>query len=291
MKNSADKVEPQSYDDLFGEVSSHYEDQVVSVKLSQLYDFKNHPFKVMDDEEMLELAQSVSERGVLVPAMVRPRKGGGYEVLAGHRRKHASFFAGKAEMPIICRNLSDDDATLLMIDSNIQRESLLPSEKAFAYRMKTETLKHQGKKGKSTAKDVGEKAGDNERTVQRYIRLTYLTPELLELVDNKKIALIAGADLSFLNSEEQGWLLECINANGKYPDGTAVGQLKEYSKRGELTSAVIDSVLQGKKSGSLKVVIKDERIKEYFPDHYDKQQIEKVIFFLLEQWKVENSNK
>jgi len=287
MKNSAGKVDMQSFDDLFGSSPTGEEGQVIEVNLSQLYDFKNHPFQVRDDEEMLELEESIKERGVLVPGIVRKRQGGGYEIVAGHRRKHASHLAGKDSMQVICRELSDDDATLIMIDSNIQRENLLPSEKAWAYRMKMEALKHQGKKGGSTAVEIGEKTGDNVRTVQRYVRLTYLLPELLEAVDHNKIAVIAGSKLSFLSSEEQGWLLEVIEEQGCYPKGKAADQIKEYSKKGELTKELIQLLLKGKEkdTDTVQVVIKDKRIREYFPQTYDRQTIEEIIFSLLEKWK------
>ena len=288
MKDSAGKVDFASYDDLFGGSGDTGQEQLLSVNLNVLYDFKNHPFKVKDDEEMLELAESIKERGVLVPGLVRPRKAGGYEMIAGHRRKHGSMLAGKTEMQVICRNLSDDDATVVMVDSNIQRENLLPSEKAFAYRMKMEALRHQGKKGGSTAQEVGKKAGDDARKVQRYIRLTYLLPELLEAVDNKKIPLIAGSDISFLTEEEQKWLLETIEDLGKHPSGGVAAELKKYSQGGELTRALIEVLLKGKEPERIKVSI---NIREYFPNNYDKGQIEEVVHSLLEKWKADQNDK
>ena len=288
MKNSASKVDFASYDDLFGGGGNIGQEQLLSVNLNVLYDFENHPFKVNDDEEMQELAESIKECGVLVPGLVRPRKAGGYEMIAGHRRKHGSMLAGKTEMQVICRNLSDDDATVVMVDSNIQRENLLPSEKAFAYRMKMEALRHQGKKGGSTAQEVGKKAGDDARKVQRYIRLTYLLPELLEAVDNKKIPLIAGSDISFLKEEEQKWLLEAIEYLGKYPSGGVAAELKKYSQGGELTRALTEVLLKGKELERINVSI---TIREYFPDNYDKGQIEEVVHSLLEKWKADQNDK
>lgn len=284
MKNSADKVKFSSYDDLFGGKGESGQEQILSVNLSVLHDFKDHPFKVIDNEEMLELAESIKERGVLVPGLARPRKAGGYELIAGHRRKHGSVLAGKKEMQVICRDLSDDDATVIMVDSNIQRENLLPSEKAFAYRMKMEALRHQGRKGANTAQEVGKNAGDDARKVQRFIRLTYLIPELLQYVDEKKIPLMAGADISFLQEEEQRWLVECIAACDKYPGGGVAAELKKYSQSGELTQAVIQALLKEKKPGCVKVNI---NVQEFFPKEYDKEQIARVVHSLLEKWKAE----
>lgn len=288
MKNSANKVEMQSYDDLFGTNESHENGKIIEVDIGQLHDFKRHPFQVRDDEEMLELVESVKTRGVLVPGIVRLHKDSGYEIISGHRRKHASVLAGKEKMPVICQELSDDDATVVMVESNIQRENLLPSEKAMAYRMKMDALKHQGRRGANTTQEIGEKTGDNERTVQRYIRLTYLIPELLEAIDQKKMALIAGSDLSFLTMEEQKWLLDIIHEYRKYPNGIVAGQLKEYSKNKELNRALIRVLLMGKGKESFKVIIKDDKIQEYFPANYGKEEIEKVIFSLLDEWKAKN---
>lgn len=288
MKNSANKVEMQSYDDLFGTNASHENGKIIEVDIGQLHDFKRHPFQVRDDEEMLELVESVKTRGVLVPGIVRLHKDSGYEIISGHRRKHASVLAGKEKMPVICQELSDDDATVVMVESNIQRENLLPSEKAMAYRMKMDALKHQGRRGTNTTQEIGEKTGDNERTVQRYIRLTYLIPELLEAIDQKKMALIAGSDLSFLTMEEQKWLLDIIHEYRKYPNGIVAGQLKEYSKNKELNRALIRVLLMGKGKESFKVIIKDDKIQEYFPTNYGKEEIEKVIFSLLDEWKAKN---
>lgn len=291
MKNSASKVEIRSYDDLFGSTPVEAQEEVITAKISDLYDFKDHPFRVVEDEGMLELAESIGERGVLVPGLVRPRKGGGYEVVAGHRRKFGSILAGKEEMQVICRNLTDEDATIIMVDSNIQRENLLPSEKAFAYRMKMEALKHQGKQGKNTAEEIGEKAGDNARKVQRFIRLTYLHPDLLEAVDNKKIPLIAGSDISFLSEKEQVWVVETIHEDSKYPSGGVALQLKEYSKNGELTKALVELLLKGSQEQSMKVVIKHDQVRKYFPDNFSKKKIEEVILTLLENWKSAQGEK
>jgi ParB family chromosome partitioning protein len=291
MKSNLNKVELHSYDDLFGTAPVMAQEEIIRVKISDLHDFKDHPFRVEEDDEMMVLVESIKDRGVLVPGLVRPRKAGGYEVISGHRRKQGSILAGKEEMLVICRNLTDDDATVIMVDSNIQRENLLPSEKAFAYRMKMEALKHQGKKGVDTAKGIGEKAGDNARKVQRYIRLTYLHPELLEAVDNKKIPVIAGSELSFLKMEEQSWIVDAIHNSGKFPTGAIADQLKEYGKNGELTKAIVELLIMGEAQKSVKVTIKQERIREYFPDSYSKQKIEEIIFSLLDDWKAAQAAK
>lgn len=220
------------YEEIFNDSSIKNEMELMNIHCAKLYSFKNHPFKVADDDKMGELVQSIMQYGVLTPGIARPKEDGSYEVIAGHRRTRACEIAGVPEVPMIVRELTDDEATIIMVDSNIQREDLLPSEKAFAYKMKMAALKHQGKKGRSTAKEVGEKAGDNERTVQRFIRLTYLKKELLDAVDKKKIAVIAGSELSYLQKEEQMWVWDAIGETGKYPSGSAAVQLKEYSKKG-----------------------------------------------------------
>ena len=201
---SALKVKLSSYDELFGAKAPVASDQIVNVTLSELHTFKNHPFHVNDDKEMEELAESIREHGVLIPGIVRPRAEGGYELIAGHRRKHGSELAGRTEMPVIVREYTDDEATIMMVDSNIQRESILPSEKAKAYALKYEALKHQGKKsGKSTLDQVGEVAGENAKKVQRYLWLSRLSDQLLQMVDEKRLGLSQGVDLSFLSKKSQ----------------------------------------------------------------------------------------
>ena len=210
---SALKVKLSSYDELFGANAPATSDknQIVNVTLSELHTFKNHPFHVNDDKEMEELAESIREHGVLIPGIVRPRAEGGYELIAGHRRKHGSELAGKTEMPVIIRDYSDDEATIMMVDSNIQRESILPSEKAKAYTLKYEALKHQGKKsGKSTLDQVGEAAGENSKKVQRYIWLSRLSDQLLQMVDEKRLGFSQGVDLSFLSKKSQQFVADAI---------------------------------------------------------------------------------
>lgn len=286
MKNkSAEKIKLTSYDDLFGTKDNSVEGIYTTVALSQLHPFKNHPFKVLDDEKMQETVESVIQHGVIQPGIVRPCADG-YEVVAGHRRWRACELAGKPDMPVIIRDLDDDAATVLMVDTNIQRENLLPSEKARAYKMKYEALKHQGSKGdKHTADVVGEKAGDSGRTVQRYIRLASLINGLLDLVDTGKIAMIAGERLSYLKLEEQEMVMEAAENIGVYPSPAQAGQLKVMSEEGMLSEGSIYALLVKKEGGGQTVTISSKKIRDYFPSAYTKEQIEEVIYSLLDQWK------
>ena len=286
MKNkSAAKIKLTSYDDLFGTKDNSVEGIYTTVALSQLHPFKNHPFKVLDDEKMQETVESVIQHGVIQPGIVRPCADG-YEVVAGHRRWRACELAGKPDMPVIIRDLDDDAATVLMVDTNIQRENLLPSEKARAYKMKYEALKHQGSKGdKHTADVVGEKAGDSGRTVQRYIRLASLINGLLDLVDTGKIAMIAGERLSYLKLEEQEMVMEAAENIGVYPSPAQAGQLKVMSEEGMLSEGSIYALLVKKEGGGQTVTIPSKKIRDYFPPAYTKEQIEEVIYSLLDQWK------
>ena len=248
MKSSAKKVELAPYDDLFSTEESRQDaklEKVREIPLSELHPFKNHPFKVKDDEAMMETADSVRQYGVLVPAIARPDPEGGYELVAGHRRHRASELAEKETMPVIVRDLDDDAATIIMVDSNLQRESLLPSERAFAYKMKLEAMKHQGARGDLTSSQVGTKlradellaqqAGSSRNQVQRYIRLTELIPELLDMVDEKKIALNPAYELSFLKKEEQRDLLDAMDSEQATPSLSQAQRLKKYSQEGHLT--------------------------------------------------------
>lgn len=288
MSRSADKIVFTSYDDLFGTpVNVEIEENmVVNLPLSELHPFKNHPFRVRDDEKMEETVKSVRQYGILVPAIVRVDQNlGGYEIVAGHRRRRASELAGCNEMPAIVRKLTDDEAVIIMVDSNIQREDILPSEKAWAYRMKMEALSHQGVKGEEyTADLVGEAAGDCARTVQRYIRLTYLKQELLEYADQGKLNLVAAEKLSFLNEEEQEWVWKMICGNLAAPTNSQAAELKMESVNGSLTETRVADILT-QKMKETSITIPAKRIKDYFPQDYTKKQIEEVIFELLESWK------
>lgn len=289
-RRSADKVKFTSYDELFGGNSTeHYIDgQIVRLSLSILHPFKNHPFRVIDDEKMMETVISVKEYGVLVPGIVRKDKQGEYEIVSGNRRRRASELAGCTDMPVIIRDLTDDEATIIMVDSNIQREGLLPSEKAKAYRMKMEALSHQGIKGDGyTADMIGKDADTTGRTVQRYIRLTYLIPELLDYVDQKKLLLLPAEKISYLSEDEQRWIFkEILNKQINLSDKEARA-LKDESKVGTLTEEGVISLLSPK-TKTLKapnITISSKKISSYFPQEYTKEQIEAVIYNLLASWK------
>jgi len=283
---SAQKVKLTSYEDLFGTSEPVSEEVITSVPICQLHPFKGHPFRVDDDIKMQETVESVKKYGILVPGIVRPHPENGYEVVAGHRRRRACELAGLEEMPVIIREMDDDAATIIMVDTNIQREDILPSEKAHAYKMKYEAMKHQGSKGeKNTADLVGEAAGESGRTVQRYIRLAELVQELLDYVDEGKIPMMAGEKLSYLKEEGQAWVVEAIANSGMFPSKGQTEQLKILSEAGELTEGKVYAILVKKENGSAGVTIPAKKIKGYFPTAYTKEQIEEVIYTLLEQWK------
>lgn len=285
---SAAKVKLNSFDDLFGtsEVPQIGLEQIINAPLQDLYEFKDHPFRVVDDEKMEETVESIRQYGVLVPGIARPRTGGGYELISGHRRKHGSQRAGKLEMPVIVRDYSDDEATIIMVDSNIQREDILPSEKAKAYKMKYEAMKHQGKKsGKNTLDEVGEAAGENAKKVQRYIWLARLSDTLLEMVDTKRLGFSQGVDISFLSEEAQQWVEVVMEDTKCAVNMVQSAKLKEYSKTGELTMAMVRLILSEEKPKERKVTIKADKIREYFADDYSSEDIENIIIQLLDEWK------
>ena len=290
---SAAKVKLNSFDDLFGtEQPQAGIEQVQEIALSELHEFKGHPFKVLDDEKMQETVESVREHGVLMPGIARPRAEGGYEIIAGHRRRHACEAVGLETMPMFIRDYTDDEATIIMVDSNIQREDILPSEKARAYAMKYEAMKHQGKKGAGNSLDeVGEAAGESGKTVQRYIYLSRLSDELLELVDKRKIGLVQGVDLSFLNEQEQEWVQAVIEETGVFVSTSQSSKLKEYGKNNELTLPMVRLILTESKQKERKVIIKADKISRYFPEEYSSEEIEKVIYQLLEEWSLSESRK
>ena len=287
---SAAKVKLNSFDDLFGnnEMQTAGTEQIINAPLAELHDFKNHPFRVVDDEKMEETTESIRQYGVLVPGIARPKTGGGYELIAGHRRKHGSQRAGRSEMPVIVRNYSDDEATIIMVDSNIQREDILPSEKAKAYKMKYEAMKHQGKKsGKNTLDEVGEAAGENAKKVQRYIWLARLSEELLEMVDTRKLGFSQGVDISFLSEEAQQWVEVIIEEQHCSVSTVQSGKLKEYGKSGELTLAMVRLILTEEKPKERKFTMKSDKIGRYFSDSYSNEEIEDIIISLLDKWKEE----
>lgn len=282
---SGEKVHINSFDELLGS-SGAQADTVQEIPISELHDFKGHPFRVLDDEKMQETVESIKRFGVLTPGIVRPRAEGGYEVIAGHRRKHGCELAGLSTMPVFVKDYNDDEATVIMVDTNIQREDILPSEKARAYSMKYEAMKHQGKKGNGNSLDeVGEAAGESGKTVQRYIWLARLSGELLDLVDTKKIGLVQGVDLSFLTEQAQEWVQVTLEETGISISTTQSAKLKEYGKNDELTLPMVRLILTEEKPKVRKVTIKPDKINEFFTEDFSSEDIENIIYQLLEDWK------
>ena len=302
MKSSAKNIRLTSVDELFSTEESREDAQrekVVEIALSQLHPFQNHPFQVRDDQAMQETADSIREYGVLVPAIARPDPNGGYELIAGHRRHRASQLAGKETMPVMIRELDDDAATIIMVDSNLQRETLLPSERAFAYKMKLEAMKHQGERIDLTCGQIGhklnrqksrdllaEQTGDSAKNIQRYIRLTELIPELLERVDEHKIALNPAYELSFLKQEEQTKLLDAMESEQTTPSLSQAQRLKKFSQEGHLSLDVMRAILsEEKKSEVDRVTLTGDTLHKYFPKSYTPQRMQDTIIKLLEQWQ------
>ena len=296
MPKKGGNISLSSYDDIFRSTNEAQQERVQEIKLSELYPFKGHPFKVLDDEAMQKTVESITQFGVMTPAIARPRPEGGYELIAGHRRHHASKLAGKETMPVIVRDMDDDAATILMVDSNLQRETLLPSERAFAYKMKLEAMKHQGERNDLTSCQLGTKlradeqlaegTGDSARTVQRYIRLTELIPELLDMVDEKKIAFNPAVELSYLKKEEQQGFLEAMDYAQTTPSLSQAQRLKKFSQEGKCSLDAMCAILsEEKKNEQDRVTIKNDVLRKYFPKSYTPKQMEDTIIKLLEQWQ------
>lgn len=302
MKSSAKKIELASVDDLFSTEEGRQDaklEKIQEIPLSELHPFKNHPFKVKDDEAMMETADSIKQYGVLVPAIARPDPEGGYELVAGHRRHRASELADKETMPVIVRDLDDDAATIIMVDSNLQRESLLPSERAFAYKMKLDAMKHQGERvdltcsqvgnkstGKKSSEVLAEQVGQSKNQIFRYIRLTELIPELMDMVDEKKIALNPAYELSFLKKEEQVDLLDAMDSEQATPSLSQAQRLKKYSQEGHLTLDMMRVIMgEEKKSDLDRVTFTSDTLQKYFPKSYTPQRMQEAIIKLLEQWQ------
>ena len=287
-KSSASKIKLNSFNDLFGLTDSENKvTEVRDVMIEELFEFKNHPFRVREDSRMDELVESVKERGVLVPGIARVRPQGGYEIIAGHSRKRACELAGLTTMPMFIRNLTDDEATVVMVDSNIQREDILPSEKARAYKMKYDVIKHQGKKGDSL-KFMSDESGESGKTIQRYIWLANLLDKLLDMVDRKTLGFVQGVDISFLKKKEQEWVLSVINKADIKVSTKQAGSLKKSSQSGELTEAKVWEILSINReegSGGRKVTIKADVLNKYFADSCTEKDIEEIIISLLDLWK------
>ena len=306
MKSSAKNIVLKSVDDIFQTEENRADAQrerVQEIPLDQLKPFKNHPFKVRDDQRMLDTVDSIREYGVLVPAIARPDPEGGYELISGHRRKRGCEMAGLQTMPVIIRDLDDDAAVLVMVDSNIQREELLPSERAFAYKMKLEALKHQGartdrtsgqvvQKSKLSVEIVAEQAGENYKQVQRYIRLTELISELLDMVDERKLAFNPAVEVSYLKRDEQRMLLEAMDAEQTTPSLSQAQRLKKFSLEGRLTEEAMSAIMsEEKKSDMDKVTLRSDTLRKYFPKSYTPKQMEQTIIRLLDVWKQRQKNQ
>ena len=299
MKGSDKKIELKGYDDIFTpDAATATGEQVREIAVDQLFPFKNHPFKVLDDQAMLDTVQSIKEHGVLVPAIARPRPEGGYELVSGHRRQHACQLAGIESMPVLVRNLDDDAATILMVDSNLQRENILPSERAFAFKLKLEAMKHQGNRADLTSSQLGtkleskradqllaEQAGESRNQVQRYIRLTELIPEMLAMVDDRRMAFNPAVELSYLTKDEQQQLFEEMENCQATPSLSQAQRLKKFSQEGKLSEDVIMAVMSEEKKDIDKVTLPGEAINKYFPKSYTPKQKQDTIIKLLEQWQ------
>ena len=300
MSKGSLNVSLKGADDIFSTEESRQEqqrEQVQQIPIGELFPFKNHPFKVLDDESMQRTVESVEQYGVLSPLIARPRPEGGYEIISGHRRQHAAQLAGLDTLPVIVRNMDDDAAVLLMVDSNLQRENILPSERAFAYKMKLEAIKNQGarsdltsgqivQKSKLSIERVAEDAGEGYKTVQRFIRLTNLIPELLDMVDEKKIAFNPAVELSYLDEAQQRDFLEAMNDTQNAPSLSQAQRLKKLAQEGHFSYDVAFAVMGEEKKDELdKVVIKNDTLRKYFPRSYTPKQMEDTIIKLLDQWQ------
>lgn len=297
MKSSGRKPSLTSYDEIFSTEASRQQEQIQSLVLSELHPFKDHPFRVLDDDRMMETVESVKEYGVLVPIIARPMADGGYEIVSGHRRKRACELAGMNEIPAIVRDLDDDEAVIIMVDSNLQRENILPSERAKAYQMKLEAIKHQGERrdltsrqlvGKLEAADlIGQDTGESGRQIQRILRLNNLEPPLIDKVDAGKLAFTPAVELSYLKPEEQQWLDTALENTQQTPSLSQAQRMKRESKQGTLSEqGIMEIMTENKQTVPAKgsVVLPQEKLTKYFPRSYTTEQMEKVIFKLLDYW-------
>ena len=299
MPKRGGNISLTSYDDIFETDESRAESQlerVQSIRLSALVPFKEHPFKVVDDEAMLRTTESIAQYGVLTPLIARPLENGSYEIISGHRRAHAAELAGLTEVPVLVRRMDDDAATVLMVDSNLQRENILPSERAYAYKMKLEAMKHQGERTDLTSGQLGpklrsdeqlaQKAGESRKQVQRYIRLTNLIPELLDLVDQKQISFNPAVELSYLKAEEQEMFIQAMDEVQAAPSLSQAQRLKKLSQEGGFTLDAAREIMNEVKKGDLeRVTFRNEQLRKYFPRSYTTQQMQNTILKLLDQWQ------
>lgn len=297
MSTKDRKISLTAYDELFqteAERRENQQERIQNLPLKLFYPFPNHPFQVRDDEKMSETVQSVAQHGVLVPVLARPRIAGGYELVSGHRRHHACQLAGLTEIPAIIRELNDDEATIIMVDSNLQRDHLLPSEKAFAYKMKLDAMKRQGQRTDLTSSQFGTKSrsdeiistqtGDSRNQIQRYIRLTYLIRPILDMVDENKFAFNAAYEISFTPTEQQELLMDAMDYAQASPSLAQARRIRAFSESGKLDSNVLEAILSEEKPLERKITLRDAKLKKYFPSTYTSLQMEKVITQLLEDW-------
>ena len=296
MPKSGANISLTSYDDIFSTEESRQTEQIQQISIGELHPFKNHPFKVLDDEAMQRTVESVAQFGVMAPLIARPREEGGYEIISGHRRQHAAELAGLKTLPVIVRKMDDDQAVILMVDSNLQRESILPSERAFAYKMKLEAIKNQGARSDLTSAQLGPKltaaekvaldSDDSKSQVKRFIRLTNLIPELLELVDQKKISFNPAVELSYLADSEQRDFFEAMQDTQNAPSLSQAQQIKKLSQEGHCSyEAIFDIMGKEKKAEMDRLTIKNDVLRKYFPKSYTPRQMEETILKLLEQWQ------
>ena len=299
MPKSSVNASVSSYDDIFSTEESRQEEQreqVQQIPIGELFPFKNHPFKVLDDDSMSDTVESVKQYGVLSPLIARPRPKGGYEIISGHRRQHAAELAGLETLPVIVRQMDDDAAIILMVDSNLQREHILPSERAFAYKMKLDAMKNQGTRSDLTSTQVVSKLRSNEKlgaennqsreTVRRFIRLTNLTPELLDMVDNKTVSFNPAVELSYLSPEQQQEVIRAMDDTQNFPSVSQAKRIKKLAQDGTFTTETVVAIMGEEKKGELDTVtIKNDTLRKYFPRSYTPKQMEDTIIKLLEQWQ------
>ena len=291
----------KSYDSIFQNDEQRNSEEIKPVPISELKPFEQQPFKVLLDESMDELVDSIKQSGVLTPVIARPHKDGGYEILSGHRRVKACKLAGITEIPVVVKNLDDDTATILLVDSNLHREHILPSEKAFAYQMKLEAMKRQGARTDLTSSQIGtklrsdielaEQVGESRNQIQRYIRLTNLIDPILDMVDNNQIAMNAAVEISYLGSKEQAAVMQSIEKEETSPSIAQARKMRKFHQDGNLSNAVIDSIMMEQKPETVKITLGEEKLKKYFPKSYSKAKMEEIILKLLDKWRRQRENE
>ena len=291
----------KSYDSIFQSEEQRNSEEIKPVPISELKPFTEQPFKVKLDEDMDALVESIKQCGVLTPVIARPHKDGGYEILSGHRRVKACELAGITDIPVVVKNLDDDTATILLVDSNLQREHILPSEKAFAYQMKLEAMKRQGARTDLTSSQIGtklrsdielaEQVGESRNQIQRYIRLTNLIDPILDMVDNNQIAMNAAVEISYLGSKEQAAVMQSIEKEETSPSIAQARKMRKFHQEGNLSNAVIDSIMMEQKPETVKITLGEEKLKKYFPKSYSKAKMEEIILKLLDKWRRQRENE